>query len=154
MTADIFKAEPVLDFEVLGEPTAQKRHRHFSRLGKSGKMFVTLYDPSKGTKESFISIAHRYAPEKPLEGPLRVDITFWMPRPKNHYGSGKNASVLKPNASVWHDKKPDKDNLEKMVLDSMKGVFWKDDNQIAAGISFKVYSEMPRTTVKIYKLIS
>lgn len=29
----------------------------------------------------------------PMDGPLAVDVVFWMPRPKYHYGTGKNAGV-------------------------------------------------------------
>jgi len=153
MEHDFLNAEVVLGFEVLGNPTPQKRHRHFSRLGKSGKMFSGSYDPSTESKESFISIAHAFAPAEVLEGPLRVDITFYIARPKSHYGTGKKASVLKETAPSWHDKKPDKDKLEKLVLDAMKGVFWKDDGQVSAGIILKLYSDKPRTSVIIYKLL-
>lgn len=34
---------------------------------------------------------------------------------------------------VWRPKKPDKDNLEKAVLDALTGLAWVDDAQISDG---------------------
>ena len=75
-----------------------------------------------------------------------------MPRPKSHYGTGKNAGKLKLNAPTLHTKKPDLDNLEKMVYDCLDHVSWKDDSQIVKSIAQKVYSDNPRTEIKIWTI--
>ena len=36
-----------------------------------------------------------------LNLPVRADIEFVFPRPKSHYGTGKNADVLKPSAPKY-----------------------------------------------------
>src|SRR4051812_13729193 len=38
----------------------------------------------------------------PLTMPLRLDLTFYMPRPKYHYRSGKRKAELKDDAPDFH----------------------------------------------------
>jgi len=134
----------IIQLEILGEPRAQARHRHFSR----GKFHGT-YDPSKEKKETFASIIQREAPGKPLEGALSLQMVFYMSRPKNHFGSGKKSEKLKDSAPEYHIKRPDIDNCEKFVMDSMSKIFWKDDSQICVLHSEKKYSDRPRTEIII-----
>ena len=142
----------MIHFTILGDPKAQKRHRNFARMGKGGKVFTGNYDPSIKEKESFVSIAHKFAPERPLEGALQVDLIFYMPRTQNHFKTSKKGKFLKDDAPVWHISRPDKDNLEKLVYDALNGVFWKDDSQICYGVTKKKYSDRPRTEVYIYQI--
>ncbi len=67
--------------------------------------------------------------------PLRVDMTFYMPRPKKHYRTGKYSHILRDDApKMWHTNKPDRDNLEKAVLDCMtKSGLIKDDCLVCTG---------------------
>ena len=69
----------------------------------------------------------------PIEtGSLTVHMTFLMPRPKSHYGTGKNANVLKDTApkAYEHLQDPDALKLARAVEDALTGVLWKDDNQL------------------------
>lgn len=76
-----------------------------------------------------------------LEGPVKVVMSFVMPRPKAHYRTGKNSHLLKDNAPQrYHFQKPDKDKLERSTLDALTGVIWKDDCQVAASIIQKVWT--------------
>lgn len=63
----------------------------------------------------------------PLTGPLRCDLEFVFPRTSNMIWKSK------PMPRVWHTKKPDRDNLDKAVMDSLKGLMWVDDCQVCAG---------------------
>jgi len=138
-----------IQFTVKGDPIAQKRHRHTNQNG-----FVRNYDPSEGDKADFLSLAHKNAPEKPFNEALRVDVSFYFKRPKNHYRSGKNSHILKEDAPFWKISKPDRDNLDKFVLDALKGLYWHDDSIICAGEIIKVYSDSPRTEIEITVLDS
>ncbi len=133
-----------INFTILGNPKALKRHRTFRRGN-----FVGQYDPSKKEKDDFLVVAHQYAPEKPLDYPLRLDIRFYFERPKSHYRTGKYANELKPNISRWHTTSPDLDNLIKFICDSLNGVFWKDDRCICRLLADKEYDERPRTEITI-----
>ena len=46
-------------------------------------------------------------------------------------------------------KRPDVDNLLKLVCDALNGVAWKDDSDIASTFAVKGYSEVPRTEIEI-----
>lgn len=133
-----------ITFTVLGQPKAQARHKHFKKGSFSG-----TYDPSKGVKKDFLTLAHENAPNTPFDCPLRVDIKFYFQRPKNHYGSGRNTQKLKTTAPHFHTTRPDIDNCRKFIMDSLNKVFWRDDSIICAGSTQKLYSNKPRTEIII-----
>jgi Holliday junction resolvase RusA-like endonuclease len=83
--------------------------------------------------------------------PLKMGLVFRMPRPKAHYGTGKNSGVLKATAPTAHTSKPDVDNLIKGVIDGLAGVVFHDDRQIARLTVEKRYvdPEHPDTGVAV-----
>lgn len=134
---------------ILGDPKAQGRPRATTR----GK-FATVYEDKKDkqNKATIAVIAQQKAPAKLLTGPLRVDIYWYFARPKSHYGTGRNADKLKESAPDYHTSRPDRDNLDKLVLDALTGVFWRDDNQVCKGEIEKLYGVRPRTEIIITEL--
>ena len=70
-----------------------------------------------------------------------VNVLFEFPRPKSHFGTGKNASKLKESAAVHHTVMPDKDKLTRNILDAMQGVAYKNDSQVFDGKTTKIYAE-------------
>ena len=68
--------------------------------------------------------------KKPTSGPVSVSLTFYMPRPKGHYGSGRNSALVKESAPNHHITKPDLDKLIRCVLDALTGVVWNDDSHV------------------------
>jgi Holliday junction resolvase RusA-like endonuclease len=72
-------------------------------------------------------------------GPRSLVLTFFMPRPKSHYGTGKNAARVKPEAPEQHTKKPDLDKLVRCVKDALTGVAWADDSQVSNLAACKIY---------------
>ena len=137
----------VCSFTVLGDPTSQKRHRHVN-MGK----FVRTYDPSADDKADFRIVAQQQAPPEPISDPMLVKIGVYFPRPKSHYGTGRNSDKLKPSAPAFHTKKPDSDNCAKFVFDALNGIFWTDDSYICGLDIMKHYSTRPRTEVQVFVL--
>lgn len=135
---------PDIRLTILGEPKSQKRHRS-TKVGN----FIRQYDPSAADKGDFLSIVQKNAPEKPYDCPLKVDVWFFFTRPKSHYKSGKNSHLLKDNAPEWHTSKPDRDNLDKFVMDSLCKIYWRDDSVVCCGGIRKKYSDNPRTEIYI-----
>lgn len=125
----------MINFTVLGDPTAQKRHRH-TKVGN----FVRNYDPSKADKADFLQMAQVNAPAVPIEGPIALSLLFVFPRPKSHYRTGKNAGILKDNAPFFHTSKPDEDNLSKFVKDALNKVYWRDDSLVCVAFNVKIYT--------------
>ena len=118
-----------------GKPIAKKRPR-FARRGK----FVQTYSDQE-TEEGLAYLeAKQQINIPPMEGPLKLTAIFYMPRPKSHYGTGRNADKLKPSASRYPTVKPDLDNLLKFYCDVLNGLAWNDDSQVVIKIGEKRYS--------------
>ena len=82
---------------------------------------------------------------EPIAEPVVLDVTFILPRAKNHYGTGRNATKLKDSAPRHHTKTPDIDKLLRGVLDPMTvrcgGNVLSDDSQIVEIRCKKAYAE-------------
>lgn len=107
-------------------PVAQPRPRATSFGGHA-----RVYQPSKHPVTAFkatvrMAFQSAYA-GAPLTGPLRCDCLFVMPRPKSLIWK------TRPMPRVPHTAKPDRDNLDKSVLDALKGLAWIDDSQVCQG---------------------
>ena len=89
----------------------------------------------------------------PLEGDLYVEIFFGLPRPKSHFGTGKNAQFLRRGAPQAHTKKPDVGKLARAVEDALSGIVWRDDRQIVGAFYYKEYtvtSEPPGCEIRVF----
>jgi len=77
-----------------------------------------------------------------LHGPVFVSLTFVFPRPKAHYGTGRNQNALKPSAPQMHTVAPDADKLMRSVLDALteSGAI-RDDSQVAWWRGSKRYTD-------------
>lgn len=73
------------------------------------------------------------------EGPVKVSWTAYLPRPK------ALCRKKDPDGPVPHHKRPDRDNLDKTILDALKGVIYKDDSQVFSGEIKKFYHGKPGT---------
>ena len=63
-------------------------------------------------------------------GPCVLSVDFYFARPKSHYGTGRNASKLKPSAPVHHAQTPDLAKLMRAIEDGITGIIWRDDRQV------------------------
>ena len=76
--------------------------------------------------------------------PFLLILTFYMPRPKSHYGTGRNKDKLKDKAPYQHTQKPDIDNLTKAVMDAITVLnVWRDDSQVVSVRATKLWSDKP-----------
>lgn len=76
----------------------------------------------------------------PRGTPLAVHMTFTFRRPGSHYGSGRNANVLKPGAPTHHIGFPDCDKAQRAILDALTSAgVWDDDKQAPDCHGIRVY---------------
>lgn len=133
--------------EVIGTPKAQPRT---SPTTRNGKPDVYTPDRANGWKNLIAMEANKHLPVKPLEGPIKIDCLFLMPRPR------RLMRLQAPGGHIPHTSKPDRDNLDKAVLDCLTQIgFIKDDRQVCEGEILKYYHEkggQPGVVIKIYQL--
>jgi len=128
---------------VEGNAKAQPRVRAFAQAGKA-----RMYDPGTADdwKQKIAAEAYKNRPDKLVTGPVLVQMAIYLPRPK------RLCRKKDPDHAIRHTVKPDGDNLEKAVLDALKGVIWADDKQIWACQWKKYYAakgERPHIRVAI-----
>ncbi len=157
----------LLMVEVEGIPKAEPRPRATVR-GKGKSAHASVYVPTdahewKHEVRAQARLAQLEEPEEPgglipLGVAVRVDTEFRFPRPKRHFRTGRYSGMLKADMPYFHTAKPDRDNLDKAVLDALgefdggAALVWADDAQVAAGSLLKRYAapgEPPGATIII-----
>jgi len=140
-------------FIVWGSPVAQPRAKFRNIPGKNYPVVVS--NPKKAPITQWkadIKSAYQNLPlfgDPPLSGPLKVAIDIFLPRPK------RLMRRRDPDGPVLHIAKPDRDNVEKAILDALKGVAFVDDCQVCAGEVRKFYHEKdgrPRAEIEIKEI--
>lgn len=89
--------------------------------------------------------------EQPMECPVSLDITFYLPVPKST-SKPKTRQML--NGVIHHISKPDIDNLQKFILDCLNGLVIEDDRRVVEIRARKLYSTKPGTLIRIIPLNS
>lgn len=141
---------------VAGIPQSRGSKRAFPFNRKNGKLGVAVSDNNPKSKDWMASVAHEVGTllsggdtHTIFTGPIGLRMTFTMPRPKSHYGTGKNATVLKPSAPKYHTSKPDRGKLARAVEDALTGIAYLDDSQVCCGPIEKVYGDRPGVEIEI-----
>lgn len=123
-----------MDFLVYGKPQGKQRPR-FSRISK------TVYTPTNTAKyEKQIAKAYTESGGKciPADCYVSVSVSAFFPVPKS-YSKKKREDCLE--RILRPDKKPDMDNILKVVLDALNEVAYEDDKQVVELIGRKYYTE-------------
>lgn len=90
----------------------------------------------------------------PLDGPVLLDLTFWVARPKGHYGSGRNSGAVRTSAPHAPTVKPDLLKLARAVEDALTGVIYRDDAQITCETLQKAYTTgQPYTQIRVTPIV-
>lgn len=132
-------------FTIPGAPQGKARPKVVRRGN-----FTQTYTPEKTVNyEALVKLSYQQAANGFFLGegvPVVVRIDAYYDTPKA--ASKKKlrdmlAGLISPT------KKPDWDNIGKIVCDALNGIAWKDDAQIVDGRVIKHYSEHPHTDVMI-----
>lgn len=83
-----------------------------------------------------------------LSGGVTCDWVAFFPPVMSNTRRMKEAKV---RGLVEHISKPDKDNIEKLILDAMSEVVFIDDCQVNFGTSAKIYSHREGIRARIYR---
>lgn len=135
-------------FVVEGEPQGKGRPRFSVVQGRVN----TRTPDSTVLYENLVKLSYRKECKEPMyeQGvPLVMQITAF-------YGIPKSTSKKKRQEMMFEKilptKKPDIDNLCKVIMDSLNKVAYHDDAQIVKTTVCKFYSDYPRVFVQIWTL--
>lgn len=98
--------------------------------------FIRFYTP-KATKDYEDLIKAHCMYVRKMTGPLSLYITIWHKGPKRLWGT-------------FCEKKPDGDNVIKLVMDALTGITYDDDNSICKGSWEKIYQCKSRLRIELY----
>lgn len=139
-------------------PVAQPRARATGRGGHVRMYSPTTIKTATGKKpHPIVQFKHAVLAAflahggRLIEGPVAVSWVAVFPRPK--------AMLAKKfcDGRIPHAKKPDRDNIDKAIMDALKGYAWRDDCQVSdGGRLVKRYAgraESPHVTITIDEVV-
>ena len=137
-----------VSFTILGEPRGKGRPRVVSRNG-----FSKAYTPKETAMyENLVRVEYEVQTERYRFS----DASFLEMKIETYYSVPKSTSKKRRASMISGDirpmKKPDLDNVIKIIADSLNNVAYKDDTQIVTCKCYKYYSDEPKVVVTIVEL--
>ena len=130
----------MIKFTIPGEPKSKLRHR----TTKQG----FTYNPKQNIEyENWVKQCYwiKYK-QKMLTGQIKAEIKAYFKIPKS---TSKKRKKLMIEEKIRPTKKPDTDNIAKIILDSLNTIAFDDDKQVVDLKVEKFYSEEPRVEVEL-----
>jgi Holliday junction resolvase RusA-like endonuclease len=151
-----------VSFTVHSVPVGQPRARA-TAIGGHARMYSPTTTKKGGIPQPHpivefkhaVVMAFKATKSARFDGPTGVTVRAFFPRPKNRPADGPPKDVWKSGLPYRHTKKPDRDNLDKAILDALTGKAWADDKQVCCGMIEKLVcgvSETPRVEIHITEM--
>lgn len=133
-------------FTVLGEPKGKGRPRFNTRTGHAITPKDTVnYESLVRLEYAQQTNGFRFPDDAMLD--MRILAYYSIPQSKS-----KKVKAAMLNNEIRPTKKPDMDNVVKIIADSLNQVAYRDDTQIVDCQCRKFYSEQPRVEVIIKQI--
>lgn len=133
----------VILFTVAGEPKGKGR----PRLGRSGHAYTPK---DTAVYENLVKVCFqgKYPDHKPLDPdvPVKATIQAYYSIPKS---TSKKKRIDMIMGFLRPLKKPDCDNIAKIICDALNNIVYHDDSQICELTVSKKYSDFPNVTVRM-----
>lgn len=134
-----------VNITILGEPVGKGRPKFTTVSG-----FAKAYTPAKTANyETYIKLAYseRYKQMAfNVDEPLKITIYAYQTIPGSE---SKRRKALMLADKIRPTKKPDWDNIGKIVGDALNKVAYPDDKQIVEAHIYKHFSDVPRLEIEI-----
>lgn len=132
-------ADPMHFFMAFEPPTATQQEHKVS-VGRDGKIHWYPSAEWEKARDALWARLEPNRPDKPLEGPVMLSVTWCFPNDGHADGEP-------------HTAKPDTDNLDKGLKDIMTKLgWWNDDCQVFSEQIVKVWSRIPGVRIDIETL--
>ncbi|CAM3605392.1 RusA family crossover junction endodeoxyribonuclease [Erysipelothrix urinaevulpis] len=107
----------------------------------SGKPIFYEPDKVKAARSKLMGHLYNHVPDEPMKGPIQLVVKWIYPMTK------------KSVDGQYKTTKPDLDNVQKLLLDSMTDLkFWKDDAEVSSMLVEKFHSGIPGIYIQINEL--
>lgn len=129
-------------FEVPGEPRGKGR----PRFTKDGHAYT---DSETRAYEKKIVAYYRKALGNfrwPDNSFVSLEVTAHYPIPKS---ATKASTLAMEEGRLLPSRKPDIDNVLKIILDALNGVAYKDDSRVVSVSASKIYSHTPKLIIEM-----
>ena len=139
---------------VHGDPAPKGSLKCVGRRGSRGHVLVEDSDRTGPWRERVAAGGRRLMAVCDLpdgvSGPVALEVTFTVLRPSSHYGTGRNAGILKASAPGYPAKRSsngiggDVDKLARTILDALEDSgLLLDDSQVVELVTRKTYPDGP-----------
>lgn len=130
------------EFEIKESITGKQRPRMNTYTGRA-------YTPTKTKNYEYLVrelFVLKYPNFEPIPGRVKVSIIAYFELPKSRTKKQEYGML---NDIISPTKKPDFDNIAKIVIDSLNKFAFKDDSQITDARIIKKYNNTPKVIIKI-----
>ena len=133
----------VIMFTVPGEPKGKGR----PRLGRSGHAY-TPHDTAVYENLVKVCFKEKYPKHVPLDpdAEVRAEIKVFYSIPKSASKKKRNDMLM---GFTRPKKKPDCDNIAKIICDALNGIVYHDDSQVVDLEIRKYYSDEPKVKIRM-----
>jgi Holliday junction resolvase RusA-like endonuclease len=134
-----------ISFTILGKPVPLSRTGHGQFGGK-------YFSAPTSIQIGLVVDAWQKSGEPRFDDdtPLCLDARFLFERPAGHFGTGRNAGVLKDRFLLTEPTgRPDLDNMVKLICEALQGNAFKDDSRVVTIHAAKRYDERARTVIAL-----
>jgi Holliday junction resolvase RusA-like endonuclease len=129
----------MIKLTIPGQPCAKQRPRVCN-----GHAFTPTKTVNYETLVKQLYITRNF--QKRLDGAIVMKVAAFFEIPKS---ASKKMRELMLKGDIRPAKKPDWDNIGKIISDALNGLAYNDDSQIVAATVEKWYSENPRVEVEL-----
>lgn len=138
----------MIRFKIPGEPKGKGR----PRITMRGAHAVAYTPKDTASYENWVKCRFQMERCEKIQGadtPIAATINVVYPIPKS---ATKKARELMLADKVRPTKKPDCDNIVKIIFDALNGLAYDDDKQIVSLIFKKTYGDDPRVEVALEEI--